>query len=72
MEGGTKIKINEYFGFSGQKIGGFGKQFACVTKKPNYNNVSKNLENLLSQAVGTEVILIHKKKDNDVMVSQSR
>ena len=70
MEGGVKIKINEYFGFNGQKMSGFGKQFACVTKKPNYNNVETNLENLLSQAVGTEVILIHKKKENDVMVSQ--
>lgn len=70
MEGGTKIKINEYFGFNGQKMAGFGKEFACVTKKPNYNAVERNLEDLLSQAIGTEVILIHKKKDNDVMVSQ--
>lgn len=70
MEGGIKIKMNEYFGFNGQKMGGFGKQFACVTKKPNYEIVRKNLENLLSQAIGTEVILIHKKTNNDVMVSE--
>ncbi len=70
MEGGTKIKINEYFGFNGQKMGGFGKQFACVTKKPNYEKVKRNLENLLAQAVGTNVILVHKKRDNDVMVSE--
>lgn len=70
MEGGTKIKINEYFGFSGQKMAGFGKPFACVTKKPNYEKVRRNLEDLLAQSVGTEVILIHKKKDNDVMVSE--
>ena len=70
MEGGIKIKMNEYFGFNGQKMGGFGKIFACVTKKPNYGNVQKNLENLLSQAIGTEVILIHKKTNNDVMVSE--
>jgi hypothetical protein len=69
-EGRTKIPINTYFGFNGQKIGGFGKEFACVTKKPNYNLVKNNLEDILAQAVGTEVILIHKKKDNDVMVSQ--
>lgn len=69
-EGRTKIAINTYFGFNGQKIGGFGKQFACVTKKPNYNQVKSNLEAILAQAVGTEVILIHKKKDNDVMVSE--
>jgi hypothetical protein len=70
MEGGTKIKINEYFGFNGQKMAGFGKPFACVTKKPNYEKVRRNLEDLLAQSVGTDVILIHKKKDNDVMVSE--
>lgn len=70
MEGRIKIKMNEYFGFNGQKMGGFGKQFACVTKKPNYGNVTNNLEDLLSQAIGTEVILIHKKTNNDVMVSE--
>ena len=69
-EGRTKIAINTYFGFNGQKMGGFGKQFACVTKKPNYNQVKTNLEGILAQAVGTEVILIHKKKDNDVMVAE--
>lgn len=70
MEGRTKIPINTYFGFNGQKMGGFGKVFACVTKKPNYSQVEKNLEDILDQAVGKEVILIHKKKANDVMVSK--
>ncbi len=70
MEGGIKIKMNEYFGFNGQRMGGFGKKFACVTKKPNYEIVKNNLEDLLSQAVGTDVILIHKKTNNDVMVSE--
>lgn len=69
-EGRTKIPINTYFGFNGQKMGGFGKQFACVTKKPNYSQIKNNLESILAQAVGTEVILIHKKKDNDVMVAE--
>lgn len=70
MEGGTKIKINQYFGFSGQKMGGFGRKFACVTKPANYTKVAQNLQDLLSQAVGTEVIIIHKKKDNDVLVKE--
>jgi hypothetical protein len=70
MTGGTKIRMNEYFGFNGQKMAGFGKMFACVTKKPNYDKVKRNLENLLAQAVGNDVILIHKKKDNDVMVAE--
>ncbi len=70
MAGGIKIKINEYFGFNGQKMGGFGKKFACVTKKPNYIQVKKNLEHILAQAVGTKVILIHKKTDNDVVAKK--
>jgi len=69
-ESRTKIAINTYFGFDGKKMGGFGKAYACVTKKPNYSQIEENLENILSQAVGTEVILIHKKKKDDVMVSK--
>lgn len=70
MEGSTKIKINEFFGFKGQKMGAFGRQFACVTKPPNYNKVKTNLENLISDAIGTDVIIIHKKATNDVLVSE--
>lgn len=70
MEGRTKIKINEFFGFNGQKMGGFGRQFACVTKKPNYEKVKVNLANLIAQAIGTDVIIIHKKTLNDVLVSE--
>lgn len=70
MEGKIKIKINEYFGFNGQKMGGFGKQFACVTKKPNYEKVKSNLEDLISQAIGTDVIIIHKKIANDVLINE--
>lgn len=70
MEGRVKIKINEYFGFNGQKMGGFGKQFACVTKKANYEKVKSNLQDLIAQAIGTDVIIIHKKTANDVLVSE--
>lgn len=70
MEGRVKIKINEYFGFEGQKMGGFGRKFACVTKKPNYEKVKNNLEDVIAQAIGTDVIVIHKKMTNDVLVSQ--
>lgn len=69
-QGQTKIKINEYFGFKGQKMGAFGKQFACVTKSPNYSKVKVNLENLISEAIGTDVIIIHKRATNDVLVSK--
>lgn len=64
----TKIKINEFFGFNGQKMAGFGKEFACITKKANYAKVKENLEDVLSKAIGYNMILIHKKKDNDVLV----
>jgi hypothetical protein len=70
--GGIKIKINEYFGFDGKKMVGFGKQFACVTKKPNYSKVARNLEDILAVAVGTNVILIHKKTTNNVLVSVNK
>lgn len=66
----TKTKINEYFGFDGQQMIGFGKEFVCLTKRPNYNAVKRNLEDLLGQAIGTKVILIHKKQQNDVLVSK--
>jgi hypothetical protein len=65
----TKIKINEYFGFNGQKMGGFGKEFACLTKRTvDYAAVSSNLAEILATAVGINVIVIHKKAENDVLV----
>lgn len=66
----TKVKINEFFGFNGQKMIGFGKEYACVTKKLSYSKVTTNLENVLSKAVGYDMILIHKKRDNDVLVKK--
>jgi hypothetical protein len=72
-EGGTKIKINEYFGFDGQRMGGFGKEFACVTKKNvNYTKVSQNLADILAVGIGVKVVIIHKKTANDVMVSVNK
>lgn len=61
-------KINEFFGFDGVKQIGFGSEFACVTKKPNYSKVTQNLENVLVQAVGSDMILVHKKTESDVVV----
>lgn len=68
----TASSINEYFGFEGQKMGGFGKEYACLTRPPNYTRARSNLEDLLSQAYGSGVVVIHKKRDNDVMVSDIR
>lgn len=60
--------INEYFGFNGQKMGGFGKEYGCITDNPKYTTVKKNLADILNQALGTDVIIVHKKKENDVVV----
>lgn len=69
LEPKTKKQINEFFGFDGNKMGGFGADYLVDTKDPNYNTVSKNLSDVLSQAVGNSVVLVHKKQDNDVLVS---
>jgi hypothetical protein len=65
----TQVDINEFFGFNGQKMGGFGKEYACMTKKPAYEKVKTNLESVLAQAYGTKVIIVHKKVQNDVLVT---
>ena len=66
----TQVQINEFFGFEGQKMAGFGEEFACITKKSNYSKAKANIENVLAQAIGTNMILIHKKKENDVLVKK--
>ena len=66
----TKVAINTFFGFSGAWMGGFGKEYKCVTPKADYTKVAKNLASVLSQAVGKEVILVHKKTTNDVSVKK--
>lgn len=69
LDKSTAKSINEYFGFDGQKMGGFGKEYACLTDPPNYSRVKTNLQDLLSQAYGSKVVVIHKKTQNDVLVS---
>ena len=66
----TQIGICKYFGFNGQMMGGFGEEFACITGAPNYPKAKQNLENLLAQAYGHDVVVIHKKRENDVKVSK--
>lgn len=66
----TQVKINEYFGFNGQMMGGFGKEYACVTDEPVYSKVKKNLADILDQAVGHDVVIVHKKTDADVLVKK--
>jgi hypothetical protein len=39
----TQVNACEFFGFDGQKMGGFGEEYACLTKYPNFNTVKDNL-----------------------------
>jgi hypothetical protein len=64
----NNTKLCQYLGMNGQKMGGFGKEFACITKKPNYAAAKSNIEKFLSETYGVNVILIHKKSENDVTV----
>jgi len=65
----TQVEMCEFFGMNGQKMGGFGKEYFCITKKPNYTNVTKALEEFMSQSYGTQVYVVHKKAPNDVVVT---
>lgn len=57
----TKKGINEFFGFSGYKMGkAFGPSYAVTTKKPNYDLIKKNLQNVIIQALGPDVVLVNK------------
>ena len=61
VQANTKKQINEYFGFSGYKMGkAFGPEYAVTTKKPNYNIVKKNLQDMIIQALGPDVVLVNK------------
>lgn len=63
-------KICEYFGFDGLLMGGFGKQFVHKTKKTPASKVKKSMEEFISTAMGTELVLIHKKGPGDVRVKE--
>lgn len=66
----TNSRLCEYLGIDGQKMASsFGDEYFCVTHKPNYGKVEHNLSRFMSEAYGENVVIIHKKKDGDVMVS---
>lgn len=66
----TQVKICKYFGFDGMMMGGFGDEYVCNTGKINYNTAKKNLIELLDDAVGHEVVILHKKMSNNVLVKE--
>lgn len=66
----TQVPLCEYLGLDGTKMGGFGTAYACVTKEPNYTKVNSNLCELLAEAYGYEMVLVHKKNEGNVLVSE--
>lgn len=69
-EKSTQVAACEFFGFDGQRMGGFGEEYACLTNYPNFNIVKDNLEDLLSQAYGYDIVIVHKKRLDDVLVKK--
>ncbi len=70
LDKNTQVGINEFFGFDGSKMIGFGKGYECQTEPANYTTVSKNLTDVLKQAVGTNVVIVHKKRTGDVLIKE--
>ena len=70
LDKSTQVSINEFFGFDGSKMAGFGKGYECQTEPANYTTVSKNLADVLEQAVGINVVFVHKKTTGDVLVKE--
>lgn len=70
FRGKDKKNINEFFGFDGTQMGGFGEEFVVKTTKPNYNKVKSNLQDILEQAYGTQLVVVHKKASNDNYVAK--
>lgn len=66
----TQAEMCEFFGFEGQRMAGFGDEYACITKPPRVSTVKSNLEDLLSEAYGYDMVLVHKKRENDVLVKE--
>lgn len=66
----TQTDICEFFGFNGQKMSGFGEEYACVTQPASYSKVKSNLQELLSEAYGHDMVLVHKKREGDVVVKK--
>jgi hypothetical protein len=70
LSSSTQVQINEFFGFDGVRIGGFGKGYVCETKEPRYQQIRQNLGDLLSNAIGSGLVVIHKKQTGDVYVKE--
>lgn len=69
----TRKAAYEYFGLKGGNGGmaEYGPDWAAQTSAPNYTQVKKNLEALVADAHGTNVVIVYKRAENDVFVSQT-
>ena len=56
----TKKGINEYFGFDGAQMGGFGPEYFVRTSKRNDTKVKNNLASLIKQGLGDTMLLVNK------------
>jgi hypothetical protein len=66
----TQTQICEFFGFNGQRMGGFGEEYACITNPISMAKVKTNLQELLREAYGYDMVLVHKKREGDVLVKE--
>jgi hypothetical protein len=60
-----KKHINEYFGFDGMQMKGFGDEYEVQTDTPDYNKVRTNLQDILAQSYGSNLVIVNKKSAND-------
>ena len=64
----TQVNICQFFGLDGYKMGGFGIKYRCETVA-NYTQAKNNLQKILKEVYGSEVVIIHKKATGDVKVT---
>lgn len=65
----TKKEINEFFGFNGTKMGAFGQEYVVETEFKGFPAIRNNLASVLDQAYGRNLVIVHKRADNDVYVA---
>lgn len=63
-----KKKIAEFFGMDGKKLAGFGPEYLSDAKPGNFSVVKRNLEELVSQSFGHDVVIVHKVRTNKINI----
>lgn len=60
LDDSTKKSINEFFGFDGTQMGGFGPEYFVRTSKRSDTKVKNNLASLIKQGLGDTMLLVNK------------